>query len=89
MCQRVLGDVRREFLQRVCDVPHGALDSYVCDAKHGGCGGAVTRFTALWAYNCSYRVSSRGSLGAASRLRVFRYFQLPVGVPRVLKRFPY
>jgi hypothetical protein len=34
--RRFLGDVRREFMQRVSAALHGTLGSYLCDTLQGG-----------------------------------------------------
>jgi hypothetical protein len=39
--RRFLGDVRREFMQRLCADLHGTLGSYLRDALHEGSADAV------------------------------------------------
>jgi hypothetical protein len=40
--RRFLGDVRREFMQRLSTALHGTLGSYLCDALQKGSANVVT-----------------------------------------------
>jgi hypothetical protein len=48
--RRFLGDVRREFMQRLVAALHGTLGSYLRDALHEGSGDAVAFFFVPRAY---------------------------------------
>jgi NAD-specific glutamate dehydrogenase len=47
--RRFLGDVRREFMQRLSDALHGTLGSYLSDALQEGSANAVACHPVPWA----------------------------------------
>jgi hypothetical protein len=49
--QRFWGDVRREFLHRLCVARHGTLDSYLRDALHEGSADGVA-----YLHSCTVQV---------------------------------
>jgi hypothetical protein len=43
--RRFMGDVRREFMQRLCATLHGSVGSYLCDALQEGSADVVACFS--------------------------------------------